>query len=255
MVMSNPSSKRPWKAKVITLFPELFPGPLGCSLAGKALRDHLWQLETIDLRPFGTGRHQTVDERPTGGGPGMVFRPDVVASALESAADETPSDRDLWPIVYLSPRGIPLHQSHVETWATGQGITLLCGRFEGVDERVIHHFGLTEISLGDYILSGGEIAAFALIDAVIRLIPEVLGNSASTIEESHTSKLLEYPQYTHPRVWRGIEVPQILFSGNHAEIAQWRKSQARCATRRRRPDLWQAYCGQDNKAVDGKSDN
>lgn len=250
--MSLSTPRRPWQAKVITLFPELFPGPLGCSLAGKALQNNLWDLETIDLRQFGKGRHKTVDERPTGGGPGMIFRPDVVAAALEFTAEQT--DREFWPVISLSPRGEPLNQSHAHKWSACHGITLLCGRFEGVDERVIQHFDLTEISLGDFILSGGEIAAFALIDTVIRLIPSVLGNQASTKEESYTSNLLEYPQYTQPSVWREIEVPPVLLSGNHAEILKWRKSEAIRITAARRPDLWQAYCAANSDFPDGDTD-
>ncbi len=239
--MNKTAARAPWKAKVITLYPELFPGPLGCSLAGKALRENLWALETIDLRRFGLGAHRLVDDRPAGGGPGMVFKPDVVASALDSASSGTPDDPDLWPVICLTPRGQRLRQPHAVKWSGCRGVTLLCGRFEGIDERVIQSYRLTEISVGDFVLSGGEIAAHALIDSVVRLIPRVLGNQASATEDSHTGGLLEYPQYTRPRIWRGIPVPGVLLSGNHAEIAEWRKTEAMRATRRRRPDMWQAF--------------
>ena len=233
----------PWKVKVITLFPELFPGPLDCSLTGKALRDGLWRLETINLREFGAGPHRNVDDRPVGGGPGMVYRPDVVAAALEAASADTPADPDIWPRVFVTPRGRRLQHAQVKELSTADGMTLLCGRFEGVDERVLQKFGLSEISIGDFVLSGGEIAAHVLIDAIVRRIPRVLGNQASIEEESYAGGLLEYPQYTRPRVWREISVPEVLLSGNHAEIAQWRRTQAERETRLRRPDLWQAYRG------------
>ncbi len=243
---AGPENRRcaePWKVKVITLFPELFPGPLDCSLAGKALQDGLWRLETIGLREFGAGPHRNVDDRPLGGGPGMVYRPDVVAAALEAAAVDTPSDPEIWPCIFFTPRGRRLRQAQVEELSRAAGMTLLCGRFEGVDERVLQRHRLSEISIGDYVLSGGEIAAHVLIDAIVRRIPRVLGNQASIEEESYASGLLEYPQYTRPRVWQEISVPEVLLSGNHAEIVQWRRAEAERATRLRRPDLWQAHRG------------
>ena len=251
----EPGRQDPWHAKVITLFPELFPGPLGCSLAGKALRENLWSLETIDLRRFGLGSHKLVDDRPVGGGPGMVFRPDVVASALDWASRGTPSDPEQWPVICLTPRGQRLGQPHAVKWSAGRGMTLLCGRFEGIDERVIRQYGMTEISIGDFVMSGGEIAAHALIDSVVRLIPSVLGNQASVTEESHTANLLEYPQFTRPRIWQGIPVPDILLTGNHAEIANWRKTEAIRATKQRRPDMWQAFCSVSGGPTGGESKN
>jgi tRNA (guanine37-N1)-methyltransferase len=231
-----------WKAKVITLFPEAFPGTLGLSLTGKALEFGLWALQTLDLRSFGEGRHRTVDDTPAGGGAGMVLRADVADRALRAAAEGTPDDRSLWPVVCLSPRGKPFAQAMARRWAQGQGITLLCGRFEGVDQRVIDHHGMEEISLGDFVLTGGEIAAQALIDATVRLIPRVLGNQASTEEESFSEGLLEFPQYTKPPVWDGRAIPDILLSGHHAKITGWRRGMAERLTKERRPDLWRAYC-------------
>ena len=230
-----------WTAKVITLFPEAFPGTLGLSLTGKALDMGLWALDTIDLRPFGEGRHRNVDDTPAGGGAGMVLRPDVVAKALAEAAHDTPGDRARWPVVYLSPRGQPFTQGTARRWAAAEGITLLCGRFEGVDQRVLDHFGIEEVSLGDFVLTGGEIAAQALIDATVRHIPRVLGNQASTEEESFSDGLLEHPQYTRPTVWEGREIPEVLQSGHHGRIADWRRRQAERLTKERRPDLWRAY--------------
>lgn len=238
--MISPTQNTPWKARVITLFPELFPGPLGCSLVGKALNNQQWALETIDLRKFGLGNHRIVDDKPFGGGPGMVFRPDVVESALNAATQENFNTAD-WPLICLTPRGKKLNQSDSQKWAKCHGITILCGRFEGIDERVIEHYSLTEVSVGDFVLSGGEIAAYALIDSVVRLIPKILGNQHSVIEESHHDNLLEYPQYTQPRIWNGVSVPKILLSGNHAEIAKWRKSESIRATRIRRPDMWNDF--------------
>ncbi len=233
--------KGAWTARVITLFPEAFPGTLGLSLTGKALEAGLWALETIDLRVFGEGRHRNVDDTPAGGGAGMVLRADVVAAALEQAAVGTPVDRARWPVVYLSPRGKPFAQADARRLAAGDGLTLLCGRFEGVDQRVLDAYGVEEISLGDFVLTGGEIAAQALIDATVRLIPRVLGNQASTEEESFSHGLLEHPQYTRPPVWEGREIPEVLLSGHHGKIADWRRTEAERLTRERRPDLWQAY--------------
>ena len=230
-----------WKARVITLFPDAFPGTLGLSLTGKALEMGLWSLQTLDLRSFGEGRHRNVDETPAGGGAGMVLRADVVDRALRAAAEGTPQDRQLWPVVYLSPRGTPFTQGMARRWSAGQGITLLCGRFEGVDQRVIDHHGMEEVSLGDFVLTGGEIAAQALIDATVRLIPRVLGNQDSTEEESFSEGLLEFPQYTKPPVWEGRAIPEVLLSGHHAKITDWRRGMAERLTKERRPDLWRAY--------------
>lgn len=232
-----PRIKGAWTAKVITLFPEAFPGTLGLSLTGKALDLGLWALEPIALRPFGEGKHRNVDDTPAGGGAGMVLRADVLARALAVAAVGTPG-RAEWPVVYTSPRGRPFDQATARRWAAGAGITLLCGRFEGVDQRVLDHYRIEEVSLGDYVLTGGEIAAQAMLDATVRLLPGVLGNAASTEEESHSAGLLEHPQYTRPPVWEGREIPPVLLSGNHAEIAKWRRAQAEALTRERRPDLW-----------------
>jgi tRNA (guanine37-N1)-methyltransferase len=230
-----------WKARVITLFPDAFPGTLGLSLTGKALEFGLWSLQTLDLRGFGEGRHRNVDETPAGGGAGMVLRADVVDRALRAAAEGTPADRRQWPVVYLSPRGVPFTQAMARRWAAGQGITLLCGRFEGVDQRVIDHHGIEEVSLGDFVLTGGEIAAQALIDATVRLIPRVLGNQDSTEEESFSEGLLEFPHYTKPPVWEGRAIPEVLLSGHHANVTAWRRGMAERLTKERRPDLWRAY--------------
>lgn len=227
-----------WAARIITLFPEAFPGTLGLSLTGKALDQGLWSLETIDLRPFGIGKHRNVDDTPAGGGAGMVLRADVVAAALDQAAIGTPPDRAAWPVVYLSPRGRPFDQATARSWAAAEGITMLCGRFEGVDQRVLDHYAVEEVSLGDFVLTGGEIAAQAMIDATVRLLPGVLGNASSTEEESHSHGLLEHPQYTRPAVWEGREIPSVLTSGNHAAIETWRRAEAERLTRERRPDLW-----------------
>ena len=236
------SRKKPgaWTAQVITLLPQAFPGVLGESLTGKARDEGLWALETIDLRNFGEGRHRNVDDTPTGGGAGMVLRADVMAAALTASA-AVRGDRSVWPIVYLSPRGNPMDQATAERLSQGAGVTLICGRFEGLDERVIEEFGIEEISRGECVRSGGEIAAQALIDATVRLIPGVLGNQASTEEESFSNGLLEHPQYTRPNVWRGRDVPDVLLSGHHGRIAEWRRAQSEKVTRERRPDLWDKY--------------
>jgi tRNA (guanine37-N1)-methyltransferase len=230
-----------WQARVITLFPEAFPGVLGASLTGKALRDGLWRLEPVDLRLFGEGKHRNVDDTPAGGGAGMVLRPDVLGRAIRFAMADTPADRARWPLIYLSPRGRRFDQRMAERFSRSDGITLICGRFEGMDERVIEHFGVEEVSLGDFVMTGGEIAAQALIDATVRLIPRVLGNQASTEEESFSAGLLEHPQYTKPAVWEGRAIPEILLSGHHAKIADWRRDMAERLTKERRPDLWRAY--------------
>ena len=229
----------PWTARVLTLYPEMFPGPLGQSLTGRALGDGLWRLEPVQIRDFAPDRHRTVDDSPAGGGAGMVMKPDIVAAALD-AADPGLGRAD-WPAIYLSPRGAPLTQGRVRALAAGAGVTLLCGRFEGVDERVISARGLEEVSLGDFVMTGGEIAAMALIDAAVRLIPRVLGNAESAVEESFSHGLLEFPQYTRPTDWEGRVIPEILLSGHHGKIAAWRRSQAERLTKERRPDLWRAY--------------
>jgi tRNA (guanine37-N1)-methyltransferase len=224
----------PWIARVLTLFPAMFPGPLAHSLAGKALQDGIWRLEAVDIRGFARDKHRTVDDAPFGGGPGMVMRPDVVDAAL--AATPGPG-----PLLYLSPRGRPLEQARVEALAREPGVRLLCGRFEGIDERVIEARAVEEVSIGDFVLSGGEPAALALIDAVVRLLPGVVGDSAALAEESFTRGLLEYPHYTRPQNWQGRAVPEVLLSGHHEEIRRWRQAQAEEATRKRRPELWQRY--------------
>jgi tRNA (guanine37-N1)-methyltransferase len=233
--------KGAFTAKIITLFPEAFPGTLGLSLTGKALDFGLWQLQTLDLRTFGEGKHRNVDDTPAGGGAGMVLRPDVVDAAFREARVGTPVDRARWPVIYLSPRGAPFTQSTARRLAQAEGLTMLCGRFEGVDQRVLDHHQVEEISLGDFVLTGGEIAAQAILDATVRLIPGVLGNAASTEEESFSDGLLEHPQYTRPAVWENQEIPAVLQSGNHAEIAKWRRAQSEALTRARRPDLWDKH--------------
>jgi tRNA (guanine37-N1)-methyltransferase len=240
----TPRLKSAWCAKVITLFPEVFPGVLGASLTGRALKDGLWALETLDLRGFGTGKHRQVDDTPAGGGAGLVLRPDVVGRALGVAGAGTPEDTARWPRVYLSPRGKPFTQADAQRFARAEGMTLLCGRFEGVDERVIQHYGLEEVSIGDFVLTGGEIAAQALIDATVRLIPGVLGNAASTEEESFSDGLLEHPQFTKPADWMGRPIPDVLLSGHHGDIAKWRRAEAERLTRERRPDLWARHTGE-----------
>jgi tRNA (guanine37-N1)-methyltransferase len=244
LMTPTPRLKSAWCAKVVTLFPEVFPGVLGASLTGKALQQGLWALEPIDLRAFGTGKHRQVDDTPAGGGAGLVMRPDVVGRALQMAGSGTPADPARWPRVYLSPRGAPFTQAHARRFAAAEGMTLLCGRFEGVDERVIEEYALEEASIGDFVLTGGEIAAQALIDATVRLIPGVLGNAASTEEESFAEGLLEHPQYTKPPEWKGRKIPDVLLSGHHGEIAKWRRAEAERLTQDRRPDLWDAYLAQ-----------
>jgi tRNA (guanine37-N1)-methyltransferase len=238
LMTPTPDLKGVWKAKVITLFPTAFPGVLGESLTGKALKEGLWQLDTIDLRRFGAGKHRNVDDTPAGGGAGMVLRPDVMGDAIEAAQAGTTGN---WPLIYLSPRGRPMTQDLMQSLARADGVTLICGRFEGIDERVLDHYGVQEISLGDFVMTGGEIAAQALIDATVRLIPNVLGNEASTVEESFSSGLLEHPQYTRPADWKGHAIPDVLMSGHHGKIAEWRQAKSEEITRTRRPDLWAAH--------------
>ena len=227
-----------WRASVLTQFPDMFPGPLGVSLMGKALGDGLWSLDVHDIRAHGVGRHKSVDDTPSGGGPGMVMRADVAAAAIDALKEREQPPR---PLLYLSPRGAPLTQERVRELAEGAGAVLFCGRFEGLDERVIKARGMEEISLGDFVLAGGEIAAMAVIEACVRLLPGVLGADDSRTEESFEQGLLEYPHYTRPQSFEGAEIPAILTSGNHAEIAAWRKSEAERLTRERRPDLWTLY--------------
>lgn len=233
MASSNPI----WKATVLTLFPEMFPGPLAHSLAGQGLKAGAWALEAINIRDFAEGPHRSVDDAPFGGGPGMVMRPDVVARAIESARHAEPA---LKPI-YLTPRGRPFDQATARELAAGAGVTLLCGRYEGLDERVLDEYRPDEISLGDFVLSGGETAAIALIDACVRLLPGVVGKRESLAEESFEAGLLEYPQYTRPQVWQGRAVPDVLVSGHHEKVRAWRRDRAEQITRERRPDLWARY--------------
>ena len=236
--MSVERPDKPWRASILTLFPDMFPGPLGESLAGQALARNIWSLDAVNIRNFAEDRHRSVDDTPAGGGPGMVLRADVADRALDSVLEGS----DQRPKVYLSPRGKPLTQNRVKELAEGPGIVLFCGRFEGVDERLLEARQLEEVSLGDFVLSGGEIAALALLDAVIRLLPGVMGKQESGIEESFSGGLLEYPHYTRPRVWEGREIPPVLLSGDHGRIAAWRREQAERVTRERRDDLWRKYC-------------
>lgn len=229
----------PWTARIITLLPEAFPGVLGLSLTGRALEQDLWRLQTVPLREFGQGRHRNVDDTPAGGGAGMVLRADVMAAALADVPG---------PHLYLSPRGRPFDQAMARDLAAGPGVTLICGRFEGLDQRAIDHLGLTEVSMGDFVLTGGEIAAQALIDACVRLLPGVLGNADSAVDESFSHGLLEHPQYTRPALWEGLEIPPVLLSGNHAAIERWRAEQAAALTRARRPDLWAAWLARQGRA-------
>ena len=240
-LMADVQVKGAFTVKIVTLFPEAFPGTLGLSLTGKALDLGLWRLIPIALRPFGEGKHRNVDDTPAGGGAGMVLRADVLDRALDEAAVGANPDRLKWPVIYLSPRGRPFDQAMAHRFAACDGMTMICGRFEGIDQRVIDHHQIEEISLGDFVLTGGEIAAQAMLDATVRLLPKVLGNQASTEEESFSDGLLEHPQYTKPAEWQGLPIPDVLQSGHHGEIAKWRKAQAEELTKVRRPDLWQAY--------------
>jgi tRNA (guanine37-N1)-methyltransferase len=229
-----------WRASVLTIFPEMFPGPLGMSLAGKALTTGAWSLEAVDIRVFATDKHHTVDDTPAGGGPGMVMKPDVLARAIDAS-------KDARPLLLTSPRGAPLTQARVEALADGPGVIVVCGRYEGIDERLIEARALEEVSVGDFVLSGGDIAAMALIDACVRLLPGVMGKEASGAEESFADGLLEYPQYTRPAEWEGRTIPQVLLSGDHARVAAWRRSEAERLTRERRPDLWAAYLARSER--------
>ncbi len=240
----------PWTARVLTLFPEMFPGPLGLSLAGKALERGIWALDVLDIRDFARDKHRAVDDAPFGGGAGMVMRPDVLDAALVAAkaraskiaATKIGADPGLdAPVIYLSPRGRLLDRALARELAQGPGATLLCGRYEGVDERVLEAHGVAEVSIGDYVLSGGEPAALVLIDAVVRLLPGVMGNQESPVEESFERGLLEYPHYTRPAEWQGRQVPEVLISGHHEKVRKWRRAQAERITEERRPDLWARY--------------
>ncbi|MEN8722509.1 MAG: tRNA (guanosine(37)-N1)-methyltransferase TrmD [Alphaproteobacteria bacterium] len=268
---SDPPS--PWQATILTLFPDMFPGPLGFSLAGRALGQQIWALNTLNIRDFATDKHHSVDDTPAGGGAGMVMRADVVGAALESlgyqgsakgetaekapnpasisAGEKAPNSLPLnAPLLYLSPRGKPLSQSRVKALATGPGVTVLCGRFEGLDERVITHFGIEEVSIGDYVLSGGEPAALVLLDAVIRLLPGVLGAPETLAEESFEDGLLEYPHFTRPAQWQGKPIPDVLTSGHHGRIAEWRQAERERITKERRPDLWRRYMAEEESGKD-----
>ena len=231
-----------WRTSVLTIFPEMFPGPLAQSLAGKALTSGIWSLDTVDIRAHATDKHRTVDDTPAGGGPGMVMKADVLAAALDAVPHDTR------PRLLMSPRGAPLTQARVKALAHGQGVVIVCGRFEGVDERIIAARRLEEVSLGDFVLSGGEIAALALIDACVRLLPGVMGKAASAADESFAAGLLEYPQYTRPPVFEGAPIPDVLISGDHGKVEEWRREQAERLTRERRPDLWNAYHSGKNAA-------
>ncbi len=224
-----------WRATVLTIFPELFPGPLGASLAGKASANGLWSLETVDIRDFTTDRHRSVDDTPAGGGPGMIMKADVLGRAIDAVPD---GER---PRLLMSPRGQPLNQAWVREFAQGPGVVAVCGRFEGVDERVITGRNLIEVSIGDYVLAGGELAAMVLIDACVRLIPGVMGKAHSGEDESFSGNLVEYPQFTRPQVWEGLAIPEVLTSGDHDKVEAWRRAEAERLTQERRPDLWATY--------------
>lgn len=245
LMTNTPDLAGAWRAKVITLFPDAFPGVLGQSLTGRALQDGKWALEPIDLRQFGQGKHKDVDDTPAGGGAGMVLRADVVGAAFDAARPGTPMDQSRWPVIYLSPRGKPFTQAMAQKFSQAEGMTLLCGRFEGVDERVLEEYNVQEVSLGDFVLTGGEIAAQALIDATVRLLPNVLGNADSTVDESHSNGLLEHPQYTRPADYKGRAIPEILTSGHHGNVEKWRQQQAEEITKTRRPDMWARYTAKD----------
>jgi len=223
-----------WRASVLTLFPDMFPGPLAQSLAGRALQTGIWSLQAVDIRDFATDRHRSVDDTPFGGGAGMVLRADVVDAAIASVADQR-------PLVCLTPRGRRLSQQDLRRYADGPGIVLLCGRYEGIDQRVIDARQMEEVSIGDYVLSGGEIPALVVLDAAVRLLPGVMGAAESAADESFSHDLLEYPQFTRPADWQGRRVPDVLLSGHHAAIVAWRRAEAERITRERRPDLWDAY--------------
>ena len=235
--MSDPAAAK-FTAQVLTLFPDMFPGVLGQSLAGKALENGVWALKTLDIREFASDKHRSVDDTPAGGGAGMVLKPDVSANAIDAMRQSADPD---WPLLYLSPRGRRFDQKEAERWRDKGGVTLFCGRFEGLDQRVIDSRGMEEISLGDFVLSGGEPAALAMLDAVVRLIPGVMGSTETLDEESFSGGLLEYPHYTRPQMFEGRDIPAVLTSGNHGAVAKWRQEQSEEITRIRRPDLWSTY--------------
>ncbi|MCA3255585.1 MAG: tRNA (guanosine(37)-N1)-methyltransferase TrmD [Alphaproteobacteria bacterium] len=236
-----------WPATVITLYPEMFPGPLGLSLAGRAMGEGVWSLEAVQLRDFATDKHRSVDDTPAGGGPGMVLRADVLAAAIDAVRATRPDA----PVLAMTPRGRPLTQARVRELAAGAGVTLLCGRFEGFDERIFAARDVEEVSIGDYVLSGGETAALVLLDACVRLLPGVMGAPSSGEQESHEAGLLEHPHYTRPAVWDGRAIPEVLRSGDHAKIAAWRTAEAEADTRLRRPDLWERYVSARVKSPSG----
>ena len=235
-MVNNSRLANVWSAHIITLFPECFPGILGHSVTGRALHENKWSFETINLRSFGYGKHKNVDDTPSGGGAGMILRADIVGKAIESVLAERQNKNK--PLVYLSPRGCLFDQEMARSWSQKKGVIMLCGRFEGVDQRVIEHYEIEEVSIGDFVMTGGEIAAQAMIDATIRLLPGVLGNTMSTEHESHSNGLLEHPQYTRPNHWNGKVIPAILQSGNHQKVGNWRRIQSEEVTQARRPDLW-----------------
>ena len=243
LMINSPRLKDVWTVDVITLYPNSFPGGLSESIIGSSLEKQKWALETVNLRHFGIGLHKKVDDTPAGGGAGLVLRADVIEPALEKAISNSPKGR---PLVYMSPRGKRFDQKTAQKWAAGPGIIILCGRFEGIDERILKRYDIEEISLGDFVMTGGEIAAQAMIDATVRLLPNVLGNPESTIDESHSRGLLEYPQYTKPAEWKDQKIPDILLSGHHQKIAKWRMDQAKTKTQKHRPDLWKVW----NKSKD-----
>ncbi len=233
-LMSAPELAHVWTAHVLTLYPDMFPGVLGQSLTGRALKDGLWQLKCTQMREFATGKHRNVDDTPAGGGPGMVLRADVMARALDSRPRPG-------PVIALSPRGRPFDQGMAQALSKGPGVTLICGRFEGFDERFLEARNVLEVSIGDYVLTGGELAAQVMLDAIVRLVPGVLGNADSAVDESFSDGLLEHPQYTRPATWEGREIPPVLTSGNHGAVDKWRRAEAESLTQERRPDLWAAY--------------
>jgi tRNA (guanine37-N1)-methyltransferase len=238
-----------WRATILTIFPDMFPGPLGASLAGKALAAGLWSLDAVDIRAHAADKHRSVDDTPAGGGPGMVMRADVLARAVDAVS----AAGDARVRLLMSPRGLPLTQARIEMLAKGDGAVILCGRFEGVDERLIEGRNFEEVSIGDYVLSGGEIAAMALIDACVRLLPGVMGKEASGEEESFAQGLLEYPQFTRPQLWEARSIPDVLTSGDHAKVAAWRRAEAERLTKERRPDLWAAHLTQAGRPQNAKN--
>ena len=238
LMTNSPRLSNVWTADVITLFPNSFPGVLNESIVGHSLEKNKWALETVNLRDFGIGPNKKVDDNPAGGGAGLVLRADVIEPALEKSISSLPKGR---PLVYMSPRGKRFDQTLAKKWAAAPGVIILCGRFEGIDERILERYDIEEISLGDFVITGGEIAAQAMIDATVRLLPNVLGNPESPLDESHSSGLLEYPQYTKPAEWKGQKIPETLLSGHHENIAKWRKDQSKIKTQKQRPDLWKAW--------------